>query len=441
MSINLENNSVSTVCGKLYLNAELADVQFVFDTDGEPQKLPANKAILAVQSAVFNRMFFGQLKEKGDVIIVDFEVDEFKEFLQFFYLSKITLTIENIGGVVRLADKYDILNRLTDCIPYLYENLISENMCCGYELALQLNNVEFIDFCEDDISYFTRTVYSSDAFLACSKNTLERILNIDLSCRAIDIFKAVLEWAKFACKKQNSDGNQATNLRAQLGDCLKLVPFNKMKIGEFSACYKSYTGLFTPEEFEDIVLMLTTDYEPKVFCPIGPQYKMKEGKEYFRALSISRPLSFVEDKEIVRFTVNQPVLLGTIFIQRGQEDKNYSITSVVITEFLEQNSDYLNKSFYETTGKWNSKYTPGYTLPNPFLLKSWCQYEIQLNIHKNGEVPIYSYEPSVETKPNDLQTEFDANEITINYIQSSSVKRDILKAGAVKGFKLCLYER
>lgn len=123
------NTIPSTVNQRLYLNNDFADVYFVFNEDDETEKVPANKVILVVQSPVFNSMFFGALKETGDVEIVYASVDEFKEFLQFFYLSQVVLTVENIKAVARLADKYDILKRVHECAGLLENQLMLYNMC------------------------------------------------------------------------------------------------------------------------------------------------------------------------------------------------------------------------------------------------------------------------------------------------------------------------
>lgn len=96
-------NKIETgACEILYLNEELADVNFLFKNEGKAVKVPANKAILAALSPVFRAMFFGQLQEKGDVDIVDATSDGFKEFLQLFYINNFAnwltanLTPENV---------------------------------------------------------------------------------------------------------------------------------------------------------------------------------------------------------------------------------------------------------------------------------------------------------------------------------------------------------
>ncbi|XP_031636068.1 BTB/POZ domain-containing protein 6-B-like [Contarinia nasturtii] len=151
MATVLKNNAASEVNAKLYLNDELADVRFAFSVNGVDQKVPANKANLAALSPVFFSMFYGTLKEGNEVKIVDASAEGFKDFLQFFYLSEVTLKMENIETVVRLADKYDVLGYVDACAMFLKSQLSANNLCWGYQLALFLKNKSFIEFCEKEI--------------------------------------------------------------------------------------------------------------------------------------------------------------------------------------------------------------------------------------------------------------------------------------------------
>lgn len=91
MAITLENKFCAHSISELYLKDDLSDVSFVFTQNGKPETLPAHKLVLGAGSPVFKAMFFGLLKEKDVVEIVDAQIDEFREFLQFFYLPKVTL--------------------------------------------------------------------------------------------------------------------------------------------------------------------------------------------------------------------------------------------------------------------------------------------------------------------------------------------------------------
>ncbi|XP_055307073.1 BTB/POZ domain-containing protein 6-B-like, partial [Sitodiplosis mosellana] len=269
MAITLKNKATE----KLYLNEKLADVHFAFNVGDEIRKVPANKANLAALSSVFDRMFYGSLTEDGDVKIVDASVEAFKEFLQIFYLGELTLTIENIETVARLADKYDVLAHFYDCATFTQNEWTIDNICWGLQIALFLKNQTLTDYCESKIKGLTKKVFTSDAFLQCDKETLGHILKLNLSCESIDVFNACMDWAKYACKLDGLDEKQAINLRNQLGDHLKLIRYDEMSVEEFSEIYIANEGLFTSEEFADIMLTLTIDkYEPRLFNHIPCQY-------------------------------------------------------------------------------------------------------------------------------------------------------------------------
>lgn len=85
---------MSKVSELLYLNDEFADVNFTSEIDLNDQKVPANKANFSVLSPTFRRMFFGEMREQSDVVVVNATIDAFKEFLQFFYLADVTLTMK-----------------------------------------------------------------------------------------------------------------------------------------------------------------------------------------------------------------------------------------------------------------------------------------------------------------------------------------------------------
>ncbi|XP_055306655.1 BTB/POZ domain-containing protein 6-B-like [Sitodiplosis mosellana] len=270
MASVLKNTAALEACQTLYLNEEFADVRFVFNVDDKSVKVPANKVILSVLSPVFKAMFFGSLKEGNEVPIEDADPDAFEEFLQLFYLGEVTLTMENIETVVRLADKYDVLEHVNACAVLLKSQLTLDNMCFGYQLALTLKNEELIKFCEGKITNLPKEVFASDAFKRCDKDTLERILELNFMCKEIDIFDACLTWAKHACEQNDLNATQSVNLRSKLGDFLKLIRFGAMTNEEFGKKYMLHKGLFTLEELEDIMLSLSVkEYEPKIFNQIS----------------------------------------------------------------------------------------------------------------------------------------------------------------------------
>lgn len=111
----------------LYLDSKTSDVCFVFST--ETERVSAHKCILSIVSPVFDAMFYGSMIEKDDVLIVDASAAAFKEFLQFFYLSKVELTPENIGIVTNLCNKYELNEALKVCEAPLQMSLKNKDFC------------------------------------------------------------------------------------------------------------------------------------------------------------------------------------------------------------------------------------------------------------------------------------------------------------------------
>lgn len=134
------------------MKTQYADVKFCFDCDGEVVKLPAHKCILAASSPVFNAMFNGDLKEKGDVEIKDASPAVFEEFLHFFYGKPMKLSMKNVAEMLKLVDKYDVGDCLPICIDFLKENLtVDDGIVWGLHLALRFRLEDLKVHCLNEI--------------------------------------------------------------------------------------------------------------------------------------------------------------------------------------------------------------------------------------------------------------------------------------------------
>lgn len=266
MASQLKNSFVSQSIAKLYLNAELCDVNFVL----KGQQIPAHKYILAVASPVFNAMFFGPIKEEREKIeIVDATIDGFKEFLQFFYLGEVILTMEYIVEVARLADKYDMLECMNMCAEFLESQLTEADMFWGFQLAITLGNEKLKQFCAKQISIRPLDIFKTETFLRCDQNVLKNILEIEtLQCSENDIFRACIEWAKRSCEKNELDPNDAEHLKGELGDCFYLIRFGAIPTEEFANHISNqlYKDLFTRDELADVLCATTVkDFKSIIF--------------------------------------------------------------------------------------------------------------------------------------------------------------------------------
>lgn len=76
------------------------------------------------------------------VKMFDTNADPFKEFLQFFYLQKVTLTSKQIEEVMLLTHKYKMPDCVDTCITFLMDQIDTDNLFRIYKLATTLKNLK-----------------------------------------------------------------------------------------------------------------------------------------------------------------------------------------------------------------------------------------------------------------------------------------------------------
>lgn len=392
MTSESQNNFVLPLISKLYLNMDLADVHFVFKNDDE--KVPANKTILAAGSPVFRAMFYGDLKEKDKVEIADATADGFKEFLQFFYLSKVTLTMENMEEVARLADKYDIFECLNNYATTLIDGLTMDNMCWGYQLAVIIKHKELKAYCEKNICAFTEDLLKSNTFLHCDQKILKHILEIEtLMYDETEIFGACLEWAKFACDRNVIDENEPKNLREQLGDCFNLIRFNAMTHEEFVKHTVAYEEVFTRDELAHILYKTTSKFTPNKFNQIPRlktflQWDNTQMLDCSQVISTSNPVYYIKNSESVWFSTSVPVVLGEIYCVPIRNGNGYNISlnyNITVVEINAQSFEVSasTKIVFKGTVLVSGDKEIKVALCQPFAINPKKMYEIRLDSSTN----------------------------------------------------------
>lgn len=137
---------VTEAVKKLYQNEKTADVHFIFETE---ENIPAHKYLLAAARDVFDTMFYGSIKEKGDVKIGDVSAAVFMEFLRFFYFNTIKLTMANIFDIIHLGHKYEVAECFNLCVRYLGENLTVDNVHQVHSLAILFEQNELRAKCKN----------------------------------------------------------------------------------------------------------------------------------------------------------------------------------------------------------------------------------------------------------------------------------------------------
>lgn len=419
MSNVIINKLVYEITEKLYLNSELADVHFIIKSDDNIHRIPANKAILAVRSPVFHSMFFGQLKNEGDIEIVDGDAEAFMEFLQFFYLSKVTISMENLWEVVRLIDMYDIIDYVRTNGPIFEGKLTLENICWTYQLAIYLKHQRLMKMCENKIRSRIKKIFALDSFKRIDRDTLKHILELsDLECNEVDVFNGSLTWAKSACRAFEWDESNINNLKIILSDCLKSIRYSEMELAEFNALSETHSGLFTQDELLDIRLMLTEqEYEPKVFNRNPRRYKWDKDNVLECRWKPNFRTQLLEDPEIILFSSDCLALLGEI---HGPGTRYDCFVNITITTYDSLYSIDSAKKLYEGEFQAFCDYSLEIGLPFPIVIRPHILYEIRLNLIDPYEKISPEWEKARQVGNIEVHLE---NGLKIEFYQRDSVKQ------------------
>lgn len=167
------------------MRSKNADIRFIFEDADDIVKLPAHKEILAASSPTFDAMFNGDLKEEGDVRIVDVSAAAFEEFLQFFYGNQVHLTLDNISEVLYLIEKYDVAKFRSICADFLKLHLTIDDILWGLDLAIKYHLCDLKEYCMSEIQKNHQNVFALFMFdeygngKVC-KSANKRLLEIDL---------------------------------------------------------------------------------------------------------------------------------------------------------------------------------------------------------------------------------------------------------------------
>ncbi|XP_055306231.1 BTB/POZ domain-containing protein 6-A-like [Sitodiplosis mosellana] len=409
--IAYENQALLTDLGKLYMDATASDVNFIFKPPYEQEEnIPAHKTLLATRSDVFHAMFYGEVKEKADVNIVDATPAAFKEFLKFFYLSKVHVTMENVSGVMNPGEKYNVAACMDACGELLTKNLTVEKACFIYGLAILYEQEELKRLCEEKIVENTEAIFASRSFLDSPKSVLRHALNLDkLSCSEADVFKACMAWVKSA-----SGGEMVTKreIRLHLGDLFYEIRFRSMTIKEFADLIPSFGHVFYSREHKECVQLIgSKDFRPKNFTtktrqPHGNNYKIIGCNRVLEYTTKYCSLNHVS-VTYTTFSTNTPIMLVEVVfasLRIRREDKwrddlmDYLPTEITIAKIPDDKGD--TKVLVEQTAYLRVNGTV-VTLWKPVLTRPGNKYQIQLKHSLNEhcyKIPVLKTE--VELEPN-----------------------------------------
>ncbi|XP_037049359.1 BTB/POZ domain-containing protein 6-B-like [Bradysia coprophila] len=348
-------------CSKLYLEEETADVHFAFNADGVECKIPAHKYMLAIGSPVFDAMFYGELKEMGNVTITDCTAESFKEFLQFFYLDHVELTVTNGPEVMYLIHKYGTSECFPICERFLAQNFTMEMVGWILEQTMLFNRIGLRKFVLNRIMNETEEYFQSDAFINCTPELLKMVLELErFNVREHSVFYACIAWSRNACVTTNADPNMS-NLRHHLGDCFHLIQFAAMSRNEISGCISKYGQLFTHEELIEIINITTLGDRTKLTYFVGNS-RVRSVEWSVNASMVFSPRDFAECSlrkcETGLFRTNTNILLGAVATQpivanTKQRGKLFGILKIIESDVTSETSDFFvltEQPFFATYG-------------------------------------------------------------------------------------------
>lgn len=257
---------------------DTADVCFEFDEAGQLKRISAHKIVLAAASPVFKAMFYGDLKEEGDVKIVDASSEVFEVFIQAIYNKNEHITMENIANVMRLADKYDCKGVMQVCASLLSDDINADNVCWVLNLALSYRLHSLEHSCEEMILGEWQNIVQLDTFAQVDRSIVLYILK--RTQRVADakiIFDSCMRWAKKKCEEKMIE-TEPGNLRAELGPCFVYIKFKQMSMSYFLSIERRFP-FFSLNEYRDIVNAING----KAYAPV----ELKTNKQRIKVDDLS----------------------------------------------------------------------------------------------------------------------------------------------------------
>lgn len=389
--------SILEIGEKLYLDTKTADAHFAFTTaDGKKSRVSAHKCVLSILSDVFDRLFYGKTKKTGDITMTEVSEAAFMEFLQFFYLTEVKLTKENIAGVMLLGHKYNVTKCLEICAEFLNDILTVENICSGLRLAIEYNQSKFLKYCDTFITVHTMAIFKTAGFLECDRQILEHILRMNLlSCSEVDVFEACMEWVRVKCKET---AVSREHVDIHLGNLFYEIRFASMTMHELCNLAAKYKSVLLSEISTIINIITLPGFQSENFnqhqrhatwnsnAIVTCNREIADEKDYPAVLTQSTEATFS-----MASTTNVPLLLGNftcvkIAVDNGSNVRNLKWDLTVDVEISETNDDIKHlRSLCKIEAKLKSADTK-VILPHPLLIRPGYLYKICVSKFPDGFV-------------------------------------------------------
>lgn len=427
-SIRIQNSFPLRNIELLYLNEKGADVHFIFNENDE--RIPAHRVILSSLSSVLDNAFFGSIPEKDAVKINDVGVtaSAFKEFLKFFYLKEVILSMEHIHSVIHLCHKYQLDSCFKICLSFLKEYLTIDEICLGYQLAIHYEQNDLKYFCKRKISIKTEDVLKSNGFLNCDWVILNEIVRFAaLNCRESVLLKACINWARNICRRDKIDANDKENIRNVLKDAIYEIRFDQFSLFEFTTILEQNpSSPYTEDELDDIKHIMakeritSTKFNRSSRLPsfdLVPWFD-SEKIECHRWITCNADYN-ISDNSSTIFSSSKSMIIGEFFVYFKPWNQNVLCEiSMEEIDLKEVKSKPCFEVFTKTVQNGSV-----IALPKPVILKKDIKYNIKLNFSTNS----IQLKGDLKMKP---EVEL-SNGATIMFHRGKSTDLDIVAEGVI----------
>ena len=298
-------------------NSLMSDVSFVVrNVSGEEESLAAHKFVLAVSSPVFYAMFYGELAEsKNKIVLPDCDCESFLEFLRFLYSDKVDLTGGSVMQVSYLAKKYIVPELETECTNFLKENLSPENVFDILPLAKKFEEEELVVRCWEVIDRSTQVALQSETFPSITRGLLEEVVKRDdLRIHEIDLFQAVDRWATAECARKDLEPVKESK-RIVIGEeVLNNIRFPIMSQYQFAEKVPC-SGLLSKDEMLELFMCFSGMSVSSLKCIKRPRRLISPQAlsrcKRIRQISIGYE-TLCDINDALVFSVDRPVLIGGV---------------------------------------------------------------------------------------------------------------------------------
>lgn len=371
----------------------LVDVTFIVDPNNEEKgnnKFSAHKLVLGSTSPVFYSMFYGELKEKSDVInIPDVTVDAFRCLLKHIYKDILELTVETAFSTLYASKKYCISSLSDICIDFLKSNLSTENVLLIFSNALQFDEDELAEICIKFIDEYAFEILNLSTFLDISYDALIFILKREtLNCSEVNIFNALVRWSLAECKRNGMKEDEITpsDQRNAVKDAIKLIRFPAMTVKEF-ANGPARSKLLTESEKNILFIRFNSSTsKPEVPFSLSPRRPVKFLPK-LKACNTYSQLSRIQGLDYtlsnwLGFKVNKPIFIAGCGLFGPIEEGDVWFVEVKLTTSIDA-QEYLAEISKPLTSN-DEDYHLLVLFDYPIPVEAGKQYHFHVYIRKSS---------------------------------------------------------